>query len=180
MADDTQMAPMPQQAAAPQQAPEQQPAPAPSDEGKDKKLTKEEETDLKIAVLLAQHVIDQGGIHVIDQAVKESSDPGQVIGQFLMQLVSQTSEQLPKEVSLSPRIYFAHGGWVEQISDYLQDTYKIPRKIMDRAEVYIATAAQKMSQGAAQQAAQGQPPATEAPAGGAPPMPQQAAMQGGA
>lgn len=142
-------------------------------------LSKEEETDLKIAVLLAERLIDDGGIKVIDDAVKGSNDPGQVIGQFLMQMVSQMNEKLPKEVQLSKRIYFAHGGWVEQISDYLQEQYKIDKKIMDRAEIYIATAAQKMAQGQKQQVAQGQPPQGQVPAGDAPqqaPMPQQGGM----
>lgn len=137
-------------------------------------LSKEEETDLKIAVLLAERLIDDGGIKVIDDAVKGSNDPGQIIGQFLMQMVSQMNEKLPKEVQLSKRIYFAHGGWVEQISDYIQEQYGIDKKIMDRAEIYIATAAQKMAQGQKQQAAQGQPPQAGVPGGQA--MPQQGGM----
>lgn len=136
---------------------------------KEERLTDDEENDLKIAVLFAEKLIDEGGIDVIDQAVKESSDPSQVIGQFMMQMASQMQEQLPEDMKLSPRIFFAVGGWVEQVSDYLQDEYKIPRKVMDRAEIFIATAAQKMSQGAQQQAANGQPPA----GGPTPAVPQQ-------
>lgn len=124
------------------------------------RLTDEEEVDLKIAVLFAKKLIDEGGIDVIDQAVQESNDPGQVIGQFMMQLASQLQENMPEDMKLSPRVFFAQGGWVEQVSDYLQDEYKIDRKVMDRSEIYIATAAEKMAQGQAQQAAQGQPPAS--------------------
>lgn len=152
---------------------------APSDEEEapkdDTRLTDEEEDDLAIAVMLAQNIIDDGGIEVIDQAVAESKDPGQVIGQFLMQLVSQMSEQLPRETQLSPRIYFAEGGWLEEISDYLQEQYDIDQKVMDRAEMFVAAQAQSMSQGQAQQAAQdpnaspqGGPPAAPV---GQPPMP---------
>lgn len=130
-------------------------------------LTDEEEDDLKIAVNLAKNLIDDGGYEVIEQALS-SSDPGQVIGQFLMQMVSQMAENLPDGVELSPRIFFAYGGWVEQISDYLQDEYDVPRKDMDRAEMFIATAAQQMAQGQAQQQ-QGAAPA--APAEQAPVMP---------
>lgn len=155
-------------------------APAPKQESQpNNRLSDEEETDLKIAVLLAERLIDDGGIKVIDDAVKTSNDPGQVIGQFLMQMVSQLNEKLPKEVQLSKRIYFARGGWVEQISDYLQEQYKIDKKIMDRAEIYIATAAQKMAQGQKQQIAQGQPPQGQVPPGDASqqaPMPQQGGM----
>lgn len=133
------------------------------------KLSSEEEDDLKIAVLFAEKLIDEGGIDVIDQAVKESSDPGQVVGQFMMQMASQLGEKLPEDMKLSPRIFFAEGGWVEQVSDYLQETYKIDKKIMDRAEIFIASTAANMKQGADQQAVQGQPPAS----GPAPAVPQQ-------
>lgn len=81
-----------------------------------------------------------------------------------MQMVSQMSEQLPEEVALDPSIFFAVGGWVEQISDYLQEEYDVPKEVMDRAEIYIGTAAQQMAQG--QQAQQPAPP----------PVPQQGGM----
>jgi len=134
-----------------------------------KRLSDDEEQDLKIAVMLAERAIDNGGYDIIKQALSESNDPGQVIGQFLMQLVSQMGEQMPEDMQLSKRIYFAKGGWIEQISDFLQEEYKVPRKVMDRAEMYIGTAAQKMAQGGAQQAAGQQP----APAPQQPPVPQQ-------
>lgn len=122
-------------------------------------LNEEEEADLRIMVNMAEDMIDEGGIDVIEQA-RGSSDPGQVIGQFLMQLGSQLGEQLPFEIS--PRIMLAKGGWLEQVSDYLQDEYDIPKKDMDRAEIYVASSAQSMSQG--QQAAQQGAPAQQAPA----------------
>jgi hypothetical protein len=154
---------------------------APADpQAQDTRLSEDEEHDLKIAVLMAQDLIDKDGIKIIDQAVEESKDPGQVIGQFLMQMVSQMNEQLPEDVQLSKRIYFAHGGWIEQISDYLQDEYQIPKKIMDRAEMYIASTAKQMSQGAAQQANGGAAPAGAAGAQpgpeAMPPMPQPGAQ----
>lgn len=133
-------------------------------------LTKEEETDLKIAVAMAEDLIDEGGKDVLETA-KESTDPGQVIGQFLFQMVSQMSEQLPFE--MSPRIYFAEGGWIEQVSDYIQEQYGIDKETMDRAEIYIGTAAQEMAQGgkggdpnAPAQPQQAGPPAPVMPAGG--------------
>lgn len=138
--------PAPQSAAPNKQAPQQE------------SLTDDEEDDLRITVTLAKNLIDQGGIEVIDKAMS-SKDPGQIIGQFLMQLMSQLGEALKKFMELSPRILFAHDGWVEQISDYLQDEYDIPKETMDRAEIYIASTAQQMNKNQqAQQAAQ-QPPA---------------------
>lgn len=119
-------------------------------------LAKGEEDELKIMVNLAQDMIDEGGDQVVDQAMN-SKDPGTIIGQFLMQLGSQLGEQLPFEIS--PRIMLAEGGWVEQISDYLQEQYDVPKKVMDRAEIFIGSSAQQMAQG--QQAQQQQPAAPQ-------------------
>lgn len=113
----------------------------------DSRLSDAEEEDLEIAVLMAKRLIDNGGFDVIQQAVETSNDPGQVIGQFLMQMVTQMDEQFPPEAKLSKTIYFAHGGWIEQISDFLQEDYGVKKDVMDRAEMYIGAAASKMAQG---------------------------------
>lgn len=134
------------------------------------RLTDDEEYDLKIMVTLAKNLIDEGGFEVITAAEK-SSDPGQVIGQFLMQLVAQMSESLPDEVKPSPRIFLGEGGWVEQISDYLQDEYDISSDIMDRAEIYIGTASQAIAEGQQQPGGPAGPQAQQQQA--APVMPQQ-------
>jgi len=137
--------------------------------------------DLNIAVLLAQNLIDDGGIDVITQAVEQSRDPAQVIGQFLMQLASQMEEMLPEHLQLDKQIFLAPGGWVEQISDYLQEQYGISREIMDRAEIYIGTTAQAMAEqkapppGASAAAAGGVPASPEVPVA-APVIPQQGAV----
>lgn len=133
-------------------------------------LTDEEEDDLAIMVMLSENMIDDAGIDVIDQALKSSNDPGTVIGDFLMQLVAQMSEQLPQDFNLSPRVFLVEGGWVEQISDYLQEQYNVPKDVMDRAEMYIATQSQSMANGAVAQQAQAAP----APAG----APPQAGLEG--
>lgn len=126
-------------------------------------LTDEEEMDLDIMVNLAKIMIDEGGYKVIEQA-EGSSDPGQVIGQFLVQLGSQIAEALPEEAKPSPRIMLAEGGWVEQISDYLQEEYDVGRDVMDRAEMYIGGAAQSIAQG--QQAGQQPTPPQGGPMNG--------------
>ena len=114
------------------------------------RLGKEEEDELRIMVNLAMNMIDEGGDQIIDQAMN-SKDPGTIIGQFIMQLGSQLGEQLPFEIS--PRIMLAEGGWVEQISDYLQEQYDVPKKVMDRAEIFVGSSAQNMAQQQQQQPA---------------------------
>lgn len=130
-------------------------------------LTDEEEQELTIIVALSKNLIDDGGIEVIQQAMG-SSDPAQVIGQFMMQLLSQLADALRNVMEFSPRIVLNEGGWVEQISDYLQEEYNIPVNIMDRAEIYIGTTAHGMAQTANAQANGQQPMA-------APTAPQEAA-----
>lgn len=124
-------------------------------------LGDEEEKDLDIMVSMAENMIDDSGSDLIEQAMS-SKDPGVVIGQFLMQLGSQLGEQLPFDIS--PRIMLAEGGWLEQVSDYLQDEYDVPKKIMDRAEIFVASSAQQMAQGQQQQAAPAEAPMEQAPA----------------
>jgi hypothetical protein len=134
-------------------------------------LEDQEEEDLEIAVNLAKEMIDDGGYELLDSAVQQSKDPGQVIGQFLMQLGSRIFESMPEDLQLSPRIMLSHNGWVEQVSDYLQEQYGITKEVMDRAESYIGAAAMQMAQGGQQ--TPGQPPAEAQPAApeGAPVLP---------
>lgn len=133
-------------------------------------MTDDEEQDLEIAVLLGKKLIDGGGSEVI-AAAQKSSDPAQVIGQFLMQLGSQLVEKMPADMKPSPKIFLASGGWLEQMSDFLQEEYDISREVMDRAEIYVAQAAQGMAQakqGASAPAGEAAPAAGAAPAAPAP------------
>lgn len=136
-------------------------------------LTDEEELDLKIAVLMGQNLLDKGGFDVIQKAVDQSKDPGQVVGQFFMQMGQQLMENMPEGMELSPKILLAQGGWVEQMSDYVQEELGINKKIMDKAEIYIASTATQMAQAKQQQgqgATEGVPqplvPSPEQPMGG--------------
>ena len=122
----------------------------------------QEEQDLNISVDMAKEMIDDGGFDAMETALDQSNDPGQVIGQFLLQLGSQIFDSMPEGMELSPRVMLAHGGWVEQVSDYLQEQYSVPKEIMDRAESYVGAAAMQMAQGGQQSV--GGPPPQAAPA----------------
>lgn len=138
----------------------------------------EEELDLKIAVLLGQKLLEEGGFDVIEKAVASSKDPGQVIGQFLMQMGQQLHESMPDDAKLSPTIMLAQGGWVEQMSDYIQEEGVADKATMDKAEIYVASTAQQMAQAKGGQAdgVPLPPSAGDAAQPPAPPMPQQGAM----
>lgn len=139
-------------------------------DGPEEEGTEQEELDLKIAVLMGERLLENGGFDVIEKAVAQSKDPSQVIGQFLMQMGTQLFESMPDDVALSPSILLARGGWVEQMSDFIQEELGVKQDVMDRAEIYVATTAQQMAQ---QQAAPaGAPPQEAAPQPAGPAMPQ--------
>lgn len=126
-------------------------------------LNEEEEIDLQTAVLLAERLFQEGGYDVIEQAIETSSDPAQVIGQFLIQMIKQMDEAAPNESKFSKRIYLAKGGWVEQVMDLIIDEFQLDYAISDKAEVYIASTIQQMAQanntsGAAPQPGEAPPP----------------------
>lgn len=115
-------------------------------------LSKDEKDDLRIAVGITQDLIDDGGWEVVERAISTSKDPGQVVGQFLMQLAGELTKNLPQGVTLSPRIWLANDGVLEQVSDYLQEEYDVDSEVMDRAEMFVASAIQAQAQQEQQQA----------------------------
>lgn len=134
-------------------------------------LSDEEEMDLKIAVLMTERLLQDGGFDVIQKAMDSSKDPSQVIGQFLMQLGQQLHESMPDGMQLSPKIMLCQGGWVEQVSDYIQEETDVKKAVMDKAEIYVASTASQMAQQKQQQSGgtiEGVP-APPVPAPGAPP-----------
>lgn len=131
-------------------------------------LSDDEEQDLEIALLLGERLLESGGYDVIEQSL-QSKDPSQVIGQFFIQLIQQLMEQMPKDAQLSPRIFLADGGFVEQLMDLIIDETGLDRKIADRAEIYIGSTIQQMAQSNAQK--EQQAPTGEAPMPTAPVMP---------
>lgn len=131
-------------------------------------LTDQEEQDLHIAWLMAEQLLEDGGIDVVLQAVDSSGNPAQVVGQFIAQLIMQISEALEGEDQLSPKIYFSENGLVEIIGDYLEDE-GVPEDVVGNAEVVclsiMQSVAQGNQQGMAPTPAPGMPPAMPQPGG---------------
>lgn len=121
-------------------------------------LTDQEEQDLHIAWLIAENMLERGGIDVVLEAQNSSGRPAQVIGQFIAQLIMQIHEGLTDDLALSPRIYFSENGLVELIGDYLEDE-GVDTEVVDDAEVTALSIMQSVAQG---NASKQQP----APAGG--------------
>lgn len=101
-------------------------------------LNKEEKLDLEIAVAMAKKLISEGkGMDVIKSAVQGSQDPSSVIGQFFAQMFAQMQESFPAELEVSPRIYLAKGGVLEQLLDFIEEELGLPPEFSD--QVFGAT-----------------------------------------
>lgn len=120
------------------------------------RLDEQEEKDLRLAVLVTERMLEDGGFDVIDQALESSSDPAQVIGQFLLQLIQKMNEMFVNENQLSRRIWLCAGGWAEQVMDFIIDEYNLDYAVADKAEVYLAETITQMAQANQQQAQQQQ------------------------
>ena len=106
---------------------------------------------LDIMVDMAEDALENGGGDVLQQAVQQSKNPSQVIGQFILQLGSQIGEQVQGQgLSVDPGIMLSEGGFVEQVSDFVQEYYDIPKNIMDQAEKFVGAAAMQIQQAQSQ------------------------------
>jgi hypothetical protein len=99
----------------------------------DSQLSDEEELDLEIVTAMAKKMlVEGGGLDVVKSAVGESEDPSSVIGQFFAQLFAQMQESLPQELEISPRVYLAKGGVLEQLLDFLEVKLGLPKEFSDQ------------------------------------------------
>lgn len=90
--------------------------------------------DVELAFRMAVEMLDQGGIKVIEDAINQSADPAQVVGQFLAQLIGQMAEQLRDEFDIDPKIFLAKNGWLDMILDYIEVQLGYPQDFSD--EIY--------------------------------------------
>lgn len=121
--------------------------------------------DAEIASMMGMAMLDGGGLEVIDKALKSSQDPGQVVGQFLAQMVGQLAEFTQANMGIAPDVYLQPDGFLDQILDYIERKLNLPKEFSDQVygetlEVIKAAAADP--QGGAPQGG----PAPAPPAGG--------------
>lgn len=89
--------------------------------------------DLEIAVLMAQDMLDGGGMDVIKNAINQSQDPALVVGQFLGQLIGQLGESLIQQFpDFDMRVFLAKGGWLDIILDYIETELGYPDNFSDQ------------------------------------------------
>lgn len=120
--------------------------------------------DVEIAVRMTIKMLQEGGgMKVIVDAIQQSQQPAQVIGQFLAQMIGQLAENLQREMDIDPKIFLAKGGWLDSILNYIEKEMDMPEEFSD--EIYpevleTIKAAAQSPQGGQQQ---GQPPQGQAP-----------------
>lgn len=127
--------------------------------------------DVEIVTRLGIQILSKGGLDQIKEALTSSNDPAQVIGTFLVQIMSQILEQASSQIDLDPRAFLAQGGFLDHILDYIETKLGLPKEFSD--QVYAQTlevlkaAAKGGAQGGQQQAQPGMAP-QQAPMGGNP------------
>ena len=104
--------------------------------------------DIELAVRMGIQMMNEGdGIKVIKDAINQSQDPAQVIGQFLAQIMAQMAEKLQKEFQVDPKIFLAKGGWLEHMLDYLEKKLGYPSDFSDKVYNEVVEVIKAAAQG---------------------------------
>lgn len=138
-------------------------------QAKENKGKKYSATDAEIATRMGIKLLSEGdGLKVIKNAIDQSQQPAQVIGQFLAQMMGQLAEQLQKEANIDPGVFLAKDGFLDAILNYIEKKLGYPSDFSDRiyTEVLEVIKAAAMGPEAPNNVTQqGQMPA-QAPQGG--------------
>lgn len=104
--------------------------------------------DIELAVRMGVQMMNEGqGLKVVKDAINQSKDPGQVIGQFLAQIMAQMAEKLQKEFEIDPKIFLAKGGWLEHMLDYLEKKLGYPSDFSDKVYAEVVEVIKAAAQG---------------------------------
>lgn len=143
--------------------------------------------DVEIAFRMFVDLLDNGGLKVIRDAIDQSQDPAQVVGQFLAQSMGQLAEQLYQQYQIDPKIFLAKNGWLDLVLDYIETELGYPPEFSDQiyAEVLEIVKAAASTPDAPNRVMEGgntDPNAIANSQGAVPPQPNAPAMpaQGGA
>lgn len=141
-------------------------------EGGGDQLSEEEELDLKLVVKTAAKLMGEGGgLEKVGQALKQSKDPAAVLGPFFATLFGKLQESIPPDMEVSPRVYLAQGGVLEQMLDYMEKKLGLPPEFSDNVFGSVIETIKAAAQGEQQKMG---PPPPAAP----PPPPQGGGLQG--
>lgn len=121
-----------------------------------KQIESNTSSDAELVSMMGMALLDNGGLETVQKALQSSEDPGQVVGQFLAQLIGQMAEFTASTLQIDPAVYTEPNGFLDQILDYIERKLGLPSEFSDQVygdtlEVIKAAAADP------QQAQQNQP-----------------------
>jgi hypothetical protein len=89
--------------------------------------------DVELAVRMTIKMLQEGGgLKVIKDAINQSKDPAQVIGQMLATIAAKLGEKLQQQFNVDPRIFLAKGGWLEHILDWIEQQLGYPKNFSNQ------------------------------------------------
>ena len=133
--------------------------------------------DVELATRMGVKLLNEAnGIAVIRQALDQSKDPAQVIGQFLAQMMGTMAEQLAQQLGVDPRVFLAKRGFLDNILNYIERKLGMPEEFSDQIYAQVLETIKAAAFGGqAQDQQTQQPPAPQEQAAPVPagPGPQQ-------
>jgi hypothetical protein len=126
-----------------------------------KTTNKKSVSDKELVSMMGMAMLDNGGLQTIQQALQSSQDPGQVVGQFLAQMVGQLAESTQQNFGIDPSVYGEEDGFIDQTLNYIETSLGLPKEFSDQVygEVLEIMKAVSMSGGEQQQPQQAPAPA---------------------
>lgn len=108
------------------------PQPAPANEAPPE-MGEKEVQDKQLMVMMGADLMEQGGNDVIAKALEQSQDPTQVVGQVLAQVMMTLAEKGGRDMDIDPRVFLAKGGWLEDMLNYIESRFGLPKEFSDDA-----------------------------------------------
>lgn len=119
--------------------------------------------DSELATRMVIKMLNEGnGLQVISDAINQSQDPAQVVGQFLAQIMGELAEQLNKEAGVDPGVFLAKDGVLDAVLNYIEKKLKYPEDFSDQIYGQVLEVIKAAAQNP-QNAQQGQAPAQAGP-----------------
>jgi hypothetical protein len=90
---------------------------------------------------------ESGVLKKLAPALQKSSDPAQVVGQFLVQLIGQLAEVAAAEYDFDPRAFLARDGWLDLTLEFIEDELALPEEFSDQVKDTVLEMIKALSQG---------------------------------
>ena len=89
-------------------------------------------SDKELVSMMGMAMLDNGGLDTIKAALQSSQDPGQVVGQFLAQMVGNMAEMTQEQMGIDPSVYGEPDGFLDQILNYIETELGLPPEFSDQ------------------------------------------------